>query len=68
LQLEGEFGRIKILMSSKWQAIRVTLLSGLFEPLGVIIVHVLFGNSINEYYLHALFGSGVECVGFVLTV
>lgn len=45
---------------SKWQGIRVALYSGLFEPLGVIVVHLLFGATINEFLLHALFGAGTN--------
>ena len=48
----------KLTTWSKWQAIRVTIFSSIFEPLGVVLVHTLFGNAINEYMLHALFGVG----------
>ncbi|KAL3645120.1 Zinc transporter ztp29 [Castilleja foliolosa] len=42
---------------SKWQAFKLATLSGLAEPLGVIIVAYLFPSSLNPEILEGLLGS-----------
>ncbi|XP_021750476.1 zinc transporter ZTP29-like [Chenopodium quinoa] len=46
-----------LMHSSKWQAFKIASLSGLAEPLGVILVAYLFPNSLNPEILDGLLGS-----------
>jgi len=51
---------------SKWYAIRVAFFSGIFEPLGVLVVGLLFGTSITEQILHSLFGTVAGVMTFLV--
>eukprot|EP00268_Persea_americana_P024297 TRINITY_DN23746_c0_g1_i2.p1 TRINITY_DN23746_c0_g1~~TRINITY_DN23746_c0_g1_i2.p1 ORF type:complete len:133 (-),score=15.78 TRINITY_DN23746_c0_g1_i2:562-909(-) len=46
---------------SKWQAFKLATLSGLAEPLGVVIVAYLFPSSLSPGILEGLLGSGSPC-------
>lgn len=56
---EHIFGRslIVCVRFSKWQAFKLATISGLAEPLGVIIVAYLFPSSLNPEILEGLLGS-----------
>lgn len=45
---------------SKWQAFKLATLSGLAEPLGVVIVAYLFPSSLNPDILEGLLGAGLD--------
>jgi ZIP family zinc transporter len=50
---------IYVATQNKWYSVKVAAFSGIFEPLGVLLVGLIFGDSISPYLLHALFGSGM---------
>uniref|UniRef100_A0A2N9I5E7 Zinc transporter ZTP29 n=1 Tax=Fagus sylvatica TaxID=28930 RepID=A0A2N9I5E7_FAGSY len=50
------FGR-KVVLQDKWQAFKLATLSGLAEPLGVIIVAYLFPSSLSPEILEGLLAS-----------
>ncbi|TQD72232.1 hypothetical protein C1H46_042240 [Malus baccata] len=47
----------QLLLHNKWQAFKLATLSGLAEPLGVVIVAYLFPSSLSPEILEGLLGS-----------